>query len=165
METTRTVSAIDVARERCDFELELITVIEEESAKLGARIDDFNLFSIGLWTYDEPETVKDRTPEGRRSCAVAWLSDHARLVQRVARRMGHVGPIEKVRSNDYFGVRVTFRRSVYVGITLVAQVPSELTCEMVPTGEVDHIPARDVPVMERRCPESIFAGVEQEVTV
>lgn len=165
METTQTVSAIDVARDRLDFQAELVTVIEEESRYLTG-VDDFNPFSIGLWTYSEPDHVRGLSPAVRRTWALEWLATHARLIQRVVKRMGHDGPVIKGES-DYlgFGVQVHVRRSTYISADLHAFVPSDLTCEMVPTGEIEHIPARDVPVMERRCPESIFRGIEQEVTV
>lgn len=164
METTQTVSAIAIARLRLDFQSELLAAIEQGSGFLGG-IDDFNPYGIGLWIYDEPEHIAGCDTELRRTCALEWLRAHARLIQRVGRLMGNNLPMQKQSSDFGFGVQLTIRRDRYVSETLIATVPSDLTCEMVPTGEVEHIPARDVPVMERRCPESIFRGIEAEVEV
>lgn len=165
METTQTVSMFDIARERVGFELALITAIEAESARFDDPIDDFNMFSVGLWTYQEPFDIQELSDGARRAEALIWLRRHTLLINRVAHRMGHFEGATKFATEWYFGARLRIQRSSVVGLDLIAQVPSGLTCEMVPTGEVDHIPARDVPVMERRCPESIFRGIESEVAV
>jgi len=161
MDASQTITAIGIARQRLNFEDVLLTAIEQESGFLG-DVDDFNPFGIGLWTYDEPDHVQGLSGDVRRTWALEWLRTHARLIQRVARRMGHDGPVTKFANDGNYGVEMTIYHSDYVHVRLTAQVPSQLTCEMVPTGEVEHIPARDVPVMERRCPESIFAGIEHE---
>lgn len=166
METTQTVSAIDIARERLDFQIELLTAIEEEARQLGG-IDDFNPFGIGLWIYDEPHDLREMSPELRRAAALGWLHQHAKLVQRVARRMGHHGSILKAGTDMGFGVQVRVDGdSVYIYEDLIARVPADLTCEMVEVGEevVPAVPEHVRPILERRCPKSIFDGIESEVT-
>lgn len=169
MTTTRTttvppeeVTAIGIARQRLAFHAQIITAIEQTYSEL-ADCDDFNRCSIGLWTYHEPTHVQGLSDDVRRTWALEWLRTHTRLIQRVAKHMGHDGPVTKFSDDSFFGVAMTIRESDYVTVRLTAQVPSALTCELVDTGQVEHIPARDVPVIERRCPESIFAGIEQEV--
>ncbi|MBS1838713.1 MAG: hypothetical protein JST64_13555 [Actinobacteria bacterium] len=156
------VTSVDIARQRLAFHAQIITAIEQTYSEV-ADCDDFNPCSIGLWTYHEPTHVRGLSDDVRRTCALEWLRTHIRLIQRVARRMGHDGPVTKFADDSYYGVSLSISDTVYVNVRLTAQVPAALTCEMVPTGAVDHIPARDVPVMARRCPESIFAGIEQEV--
>lgn len=157
-------TAIDIARQRLAFQAELIDAIELASAELD-NVDEMNPYSFGLWTYHEPNRVAGLSDEVRRNQALEWLRSHARLIQRVARLMGADATLDKSASDTDYRVSLTIHRDRYAKQTLVAAVPSSLTCEMVPTGEVHHIEAHDVPVMERRCPQSIFAGLDAEVTL
>lgn len=159
------VTAIDVARRRLAFHAEIITAIEQTYSEVG-DCDDFNPCSIGLWTYHEPAHVQGLSDDVRRTLALEWLRAHTRLIQRAAKHMGHDGPVTKFADLSYYGVAMTISDSVYVNVKLTAQVPAAVACQMVDTGQVEIIPAsaaRTVPVIERRCPESIFAGIEQEV--
>lgn len=160
--TDTPASVFDIARQRAAIELALIDAIEQESNLIDVEYDDMNWYRVGLWTYYEPAHVQGLTDDVRRTWALEWLRTHTRLIQRVARRMGHDGPVTKFADDAHFGVQV----AVDADHRLTAQVPSALTCEMVDTGRFEVIPpspARTVPVIERRCPESIFAGIEQEV--
>lgn len=119
------------------------------------------------WVYLEPFDLLGADPEVRRDAALDWLRRHARAVQFVARELGHTHPIGKSADPDHFGVAfyLPIDGTEFGVIGVSAEVPARLTCEMVPTGEVTTIPAqpeRTEPVMERRCPPSIFAGIDDE---
>lgn len=122
--------------------------------------------SGALWHYVEPAHLLDADPAVRRAAALDWLRRHAKAVQLVARKVGVTGPIAKI-DGDRFGVRVPVRvEGSHWTVDIKAHVPAELTCELVPTGETRTVPAqpeRTEPVMERRCPPSIFAGITDDL--
>ena len=117
------------------------------------------------WEYREPSALRQMSDSDRRAAALEWLRRHNRGIQAIARHARNSGMTAKVGkvANDYeYGLEVFAYRGEFQ-LSVKATVPASLTCEMVPTGEVEHVPAHDRPVMERRCPDSIFAGLADEV--
>lgn len=131
-----------------------------EAVELGADEPDF----VGNLAYTEWHTDRDKSDEERRRLALAWLQRQMPLLRLVAREYG--SQIVKISREHAYGVEVSiFIDGDYVD-SVRAVVPASLTCELVPTGEMKIIPAQEEhlePVMERRCPPSIFAGVQNEV--
>lgn len=168
METTETVSArwagVAAARRRIYAELRLLDIIEDQASRRDG-IDEMSDVVTGMWTYYENPDALDKSDHVRRQIALDWLGRHVKLIVAVAHAVGGETTKRPASGDSSFGWVVTVTHGPDVTHTLYATVPSRLTCEMVPTGEVEHIPARDVPVMERRCPESIFRGIEAEVGV
>ena len=137
---------------------EVETIVIDTLAALMAENGDIEapnpLMPGAFWLYHPPA-------DATREDALAWLRRHAAAVKAIAKALHYRQPIEK-RSDDQFGVQ--FKPSP--GTVVAALVPAALTCEMVETGETQVIPAvpeRIEPVMEKRCPPSIFAGIEDEV--
>lgn len=117
------------------------------------------------WAYREPSALRQMSDSDRRAAALEWLTRHNRGIQAIARHARNSGmkvDVEKLADDYEYGLAVFVSAGDFWGSTK-ATVPASLTCEMVPTGEVEHVPAHDRPVMERRCPESIFAGLADEV--
>lgn len=168
METTQTVSArpesVTAHRLRLDYEHRLLDIIEDEMSRREG-IDEMSTSVLGMWTYYEPSHVAECGEMYRRERALSWLGRHVKLILAVARHLG--GDITKrpTSSPVDFGWIVDVKMPDDEFLRLYATVPSAITCEMVPTGEMEHIPAQDRPVMERRCPKSIFAGIAEEVEV
>ena len=129
-------------------------------------IDGLDEMSIvGDWYYGEPFEMRSASAATRRAAALEWLRRHNRGVQaivRYARNEGHRAKVCKISNEAAFGLQVSVRHPDF-HVVINASVPAQLTCELVPTGEVEHIAAHDRPVMERRCPESIFEGLADEV--
>ena len=117
------------------------------------------------WAYHEPSALRQASDSDRRAAALEWLTRHNRGVQAIARHARNSGMTAKVGkvANDYeYGLEVLARGGGFY-LYVRATVSPALTCEMVPTGEVEHIAAHDRPVMERRCPDSIFEGIQEQV--
>lgn len=115
-----------------------------------------------LRTWDDPFPVLG-TDEEKRAHAVAWLRTMAESFLSIAREMGATGKVQKYANDNWFGIKLAIGSTV-----LDASVPAAVACELVPTGEVEVIPAepeRTVPKMEKRCPPSIFRGVQDEALV
>ena len=129
-------------------------------------IDGLDEMSIVCdWYYVEPFAMRSATDAWRRAAALEWLRCHNRGVQaiaRYARNEGHRAEVRKISNEAAFGLQVSVRHPDF-HVVINASVPAQLTCEMVPTGEIEHIAAHDRPVMERRCPESIFEGIQEQV--
>jgi hypothetical protein len=121
----------------------------------------------GLSTYRVP----DGDDDDKRDFALAWLRRHRAGMVEVANRLGQHVTFDKFATDFGFGIKTTIHHRLHesVKITLRAQVDPSLTCTYVETGETETIPARPaepekvVPKMERVCPPSIFAGVEELV--
>jgi hypothetical protein len=162
MTTTTALDVMAVTRARLNAGLRLTDAVYSAAADRSLSDLDFQAPLYGFtWYYVEPFDLFGASDEARRDAALAWLRTHAKLIRATARQFG-VTTLDKVANDSEYGVRA------YVDvdgttIALHAQVPSSLTCEMVDTGEVEHVEAHDRPIVERRCPESIFAGIESEV--
>lgn len=134
-------------------------------------IDDLDPMNLVLnWEYSEPVELQDAHDSARRRAALAWLARHNRGLQAIAaeaRKRGMKAEVAKVADSFHFGLRLYVWEKVGVLQSVSAVTPASLTCEMRPTGKVETIPAteaREVPVMEKVCPESIFAGIQDEVS-
>lgn len=129
-------------------------------------IDGLDEMSIVCdWYYVEPFAMRSATDARRRAAALEWLRRHNRGIQAIARyahNEGHRAEVRKISNEAAFGLQVYVRHPDF-HVVVNASVPAQLTCELVPTGEVRHIAAHDRPVMERRCPDSIFEGLADEV--
>ena len=126
-------------------------------------IDPLNI--VLDWAYHEPSALRQASDSDRRAAALQWLTRHNSGIQAIARHARNLGMsvyVEKLADDYEYGLAV-FVRGGDFWVSTKATVPASLTCEMVPTGEVEHVPAHDRPVMERRCPDSIFAGLADEV--
>jgi hypothetical protein len=156
---TRETPGIDKARRYNQLDCDKLTVIE--AAIRSLELDDCNV--VGDWRYHEPLELRDADPDVRRAAALAWLARHVRGLQFIARSFDDT-KITKLSNDLSFGVELRITRDE-VTSAVEASVPSALTCEMVETGEVEVIPAQTRPVVEKRCPPSIFAGVQEEVTL
>lgn len=118
--------------------------------------------------FDPPAGLTD---DEQVAAARDFLARHRHAFLAVARDLGHHVIAEKFEHDDTIGVRVKLPRgtdSTYgypVYLLLDAEVRTEVTCELVDTGEVRTIPAqpeRTEPVLERRCPESLFRSVADD---
>ena len=117
------------------------------------------------WAYHEPSALRQASDSDRRAAALEWLRRHNRGVQAIARHARNSGTkvdVEKLADDCEYGLAV-FVNARDFWVSTKATVPASLTCEMVPTGEVEHVEAHDRPVMERRCPDSIFEGIQEQV--
>lgn len=150
-----------------DRKLRLASLIDE------ALVGDYDAMDIVFnWNYDEPVEVRSLSDGERRQAALAWLARHVSGLQQISRHASACGwePEKPLKFADgvSFGVKLWLRPVGGVEWSCIeATVPAALTCEMRPTGQVEVIPAteaREVPVMERVCPDSIFAGIQDEVT-
>lgn len=156
-------------RARLDLNVRILDALTEVMAERpDLELDAPNSLMDGAcWRYHEPTEMRSASGPARRAVAFDWLQRHATAVKLVARKVGHDGPIPKVADDDNYGVEVRMDYgSASFTVDIDALVPASLTCEMVETGEVEVIPAQPeqvVPKMERRCPPSIFAGIESEV--
>lgn len=90
----------------------------------------------------------DADPATEKAAALAWLRRHAAGFRRIARVIGEPGRVEKFADGRYLGVRCEVD-----SVSLRAEVPASVTCEMVDTGET-------APVMKRVCPPSIYADLD-----
>ena len=116
------------------------------------------------WEYRESPEMRVASDSDRRTAALEWLARHNRGIQAIARHARNNGmAVEVSKTSDEFDYGLHVYIPLPVSLFVRARVSSSLTCEMVPTGEVEHIAAHDRPVMERRCPESIFANLADEV--
>lgn len=117
------------------------------------------------WAY---QPVPGLTDDEQIAAARDWLTRHRHAFLAVARALGDSGPAKKVENDRTIGVQVDLGRRNPFGSSLVrldAEVPAEATCEMVDTGKTRTIPAqpeRVEPVLERRCPPSIFRGIDTD---
>lgn len=96
--------------------------------------------------------------------ALAWLRRHIAGARTMARAAGATVVAVDKQSGDYYGVKVRVRRRGLL-VVIDVSVPADATCELVDTGETRFIPAMPAqyePVMERRCPPSIYAGIADE---
>lgn len=126
-------------------------------------IDPLNI--VLDWAYHEPSALRQASDSDRRAAALQWLTRHNSGIQAIARHARNSGmkvDVEKLADDYEYGLAV-FVSAGDFWVSTKATVPASLTCEMVPTGEVEHIEAHDRPIMERRCPESIFANLADEV--
>lgn len=154
MNTKYTAAAVEVAEQR----LKKAALIEEALEGIdGLDPLDF-LFE---WYYEEAEDVAARSDGERRDAALAWLRRHNEALQAIARhvrlRTGETVTVRKIAEFGNFGLKLSPNRA-WVRVT--ASVPEALTCELVPTGEFEQVEK-----MERRCPESIFAGITDDLEV
>ena len=145
----------DRLRARLHAELELLDAIDEAAPDLGEPT------YATRWSYAEATHLAASPDDYRRIAALGWLADKAHGFMAIQRHLGVPAAIEKHADQwDY-----TIKATVKIGgvpMWLRASVPASLTCEMVEVG-TEHVEAHDRPIMERRCPESIFAGILDEV--
>lgn len=162
MSNTQTTTATTAERRaQLEHQLRTLDVFEQVVADNDLNVDPLPPWGTE-WIYVESDAMRESDTDTRRRAALAWLARHTKAVTLIARALGHDGPVKKVATDAWFGVEqfvVTDRG----GVNLRAVVPAGTTCEMVDTGETQIIPEQVVPVLERRCPDSIFAGIEQEV--
>lgn len=163
MSNTLTTTATTAERRaQLEHQLRTLDVFEQVIADNDLNVDPMPPWGTE-WIYVESDAMQTADDDTRRRAALAWLARHAKAVTLIARALGHDGPVKKVANESVFGVE----QFVVVGsrgVSLRAVVPADTTCEMVDTGEVEHVPAHERPVFERKCPESIFAGIEREVS-
>ncbi len=117
------------------------------------------------WAYREPSALRQASHSDRRAAALEWLTRHNRGIQAIARHARNSGmrvDVKKLADDCEYGLAVFVRGGDFC-LPVKATVPAQLTCELVPTGEVQHVEAHDRPVMERRCPDSIFEGIQEQV--
>lgn len=164
MHTQNITNATIEARTHVEGLVISLDAIDKAITELGFHPADVTPISRVLaFSYDEPAALTDAHPAERRAAALAWLQVHARIIRRAAAILG-ADRVEKCNDYGRYGVRVWGTPGYY----LSAEVPDNLTCEMVDTGETEVIPAQPEqirPVFEKRCPESIFAGVQDEIEV
>ena len=145
----------DRLRARLHAELELLDAIDEAAPDLGEPT------YATRWSYAEATHLAASPDDYRRIAALGWLADKAHGFMAIQRHLGVPAAIEKHADQwDY-----TIEAKVEIGgvpMWLRASVPASLTCEMVEVG-TEHVEAHDRPIMERRCPPSIFAGILDEV--
>lgn len=144
-------------RDRLHAELALLDAIDAVAPELEP-----GEYRGSHWEYRESTELAEAPDDLRRETALAWLARYARAFRRVQRELDQTFTVVKEADYREFGVsaRIDIGGSM---LWLVAKVPAALTCEMVDTGRVEHVEAHDVPIMERRCPESIFAGIADQV--
>ena len=146
----------DRLRARLHAELELLDAIDEAAPDIGGP-----MLAPTSWNYVEAAHVAALPDADRRIAALGWLADKAHGFMAVQRHLGVPAAIEKHADKwDYL-----IEAKVEIGgvpMWLRASVPASLTCEMVEVG-TEHVEAHDRPIMERRCPPSIFAGILDEV--
>lgn len=152
------------ARQRIAEELADLDAIDEATEQVG--LADISPYRHGKFEYTEPDHLADEPDDVRRSAALSWLAKHARIITRVARNLD----LEVSKFSDFgeFGVQAFGRGPAGSYVLYRASVPEALTCEMVDTGETEVVPAvpeQVRPIFEKRCPESIFAGVQDEIEV
>lgn len=157
--THRTATA--ERRAQLEHQLRTLDVFEQVVADNDLNVDPLPPWGTE-WIYVESDAMRESDTDTRRRAALAWLARHAKAVTLIARALGHDGPVKKVANESWFGVE-QFVAVGSRGVILRAAVPADTTCEMVDTGEVEHVPAHERPVFERKCPPSIFAGIEQLV--
>ena len=145
----------DRLRSRLHAELELLDAIDEAAPDLGEPT------YATRWNYAEATHLAASPDDYRRIAALGWLADKAHGFMAIQRHLGVPAAIEKHADKwDYL-----IEAKVEIGgvpMWLRASVPASLTCEMVEVG-TEHVEAHDRPIMERRCPPSIFAGILDEV--
>lgn len=116
---------------------------------------------VRLDTWEDEDFRRLDGDDARRSYALAWLRGNVAAIRAIARRAGATVEIAKVADEWTFGVRAVVTRDGAQS-RWSFEVPAGVTCELVDTGEVEHIPAQTRPKMERHCPESIYAGIHDE---
>lgn len=161
MSNTHTTALTTERRALLEHHMRVLDVIEQVVADNNLNVDPLPPWDTS-WEYRETDHMRTCDDDTRRQQALAWLARHTKAVTLIARALGHDGPVKKVATDSWFGVE-QFVVADGRGVNLRAVVSADTTCEMVETGEVEHIPEQVVPVLERRCPESIFAGIEQAV--
>lgn len=124
-----------------------------------------------LWSLYPRLVPAGDDDEAKRAYALAWLRRHRAGMVEIGNRLGQRLTFDKFATEYGYGITTKIHHRLHesVKITLRAAVDPVLTCTYVETGETEVIPAkpaepeRIVPKMERICPPSIFAGVEEEV--
>lgn len=163
--TEERVPVVHARRRRVEAQLALLGVVDAIAEHFDDLTEVDTAYPGCQWRYVEPFALKDSGPATRRDAALGWLARHTKVVTKIVKAIDPDVTVEKVGDDFEFGVQAMIR----VGEEFVivrAVVPSALTCEMVDTGEVRVVPAqpeREEPVLERRCPPSIFAGIQDEV--
>jgi len=118
----------------------------------------------GYFRYQEPWDLREEPDEVRREAALAWLRAQMPVMRLIANEFD--AKITKMATTHDYGLEIDIHVDGRYAASVKAEVPADLTCMIVPTGEVEVIPAqpeRTVEKMERVCPPSIFAGVQNEV--
>jgi len=160
--TTITEPEVDARTARFDQEITRAALEADLLRQLKHHDVDAPAYGTSfVWTAPPGMTDEEKVEAAR-----AWLARHRAAFLAVARDHGHHDPAEKIANDSFVGIRVKIPYSGIWSLLLDAEVPTEATCEMVPTGEVRTIPAqpeRTEPVLERRCPESLFRGVADDV--
>lgn len=151
------------ARKAIEADIAELDAIERAIEHLGAYADEFR---YGRFFYQEPLEMKSATDSERRAAALEWLALHSRIIVCAARHLGI--DVRKFATEADYGIEACgYTNGLYVRVR--AAVPASITCELVDTGRTETVPAIPAvpeitrPVFERRCPESIFAGIETEV--
>ena len=154
MPETRSTTA---RRDRLHAELALLDAIDAVAPELEP-----GAYRGSHWEYRESTELAEAPDDLRRETALAWLARYARAFRKVQRELDQTFTVVKEADYREFGVcaRIDIGGHMF---WLGAKVPAALRCEMVDTGRVEHVEAHDVPIMERRCPESIFAGIADQV--
>ena len=145
----------DSRRSRLHAELKLLDAIDEAAPDLGEPT------YATRWNYAEAAHVAALPDADRRIAALGWLADKAHGFMAVQRHLGVPAAIEKHADQWDYTIEATVKIDGVL-MWLRASVPASLTCEMVEVG-TEHVEAHDRPIMERRCPPSIFAGILDEV--
>ena len=145
----------DRLRSRLHAELELLDAIDEAAPDLGEPT------YATRWNYAEATHLAASPDDYRRIAALGWLADKAHGFMAIQRHLGVPAAIEKHADQLDYTIKATVKIDGVV-MWLRASVPASLTCEMVEVG-TEHVEAHDRPIMERRCPPSIFAGILDEV--
>jgi len=145
----------DRLRSRLHAELELLDAIDEAAPDLGEPTYHTR------WNYAEATHLAASPDDYRRIAALGWLADKAHGFMAIQRHLGVPAAIEKHADQWDYTIKATVKIDGVV-MWLRASVPASLTCEMVEVG-TEHVEAHDRPIMERRCPPSIFAGILDEV--
>lgn len=156
------MSGVNAWADYLRLQLDIAAHVSEATSAL--ELDAVNPY-CGDWFYHEPWSLRDAPAGERRAAALAWLARHNKGMQQIARRFD--SKVEKFATSTVFGLQVTVERDGQ-SHCIQARVDASLTCEMVDTGEVEVIPAQPEqirPVFEKRCPESIFAGIQDEIEV
>lgn len=146
----------DRLRARLHAELKLLDAIDEAAPDLSGPS-----YIATRWNYVEGITVAALPDADRRTAALGWLADKAHGFMAIQRHLGVPAEIEKHADQWDYMVEAAVKIDGEP-MRLRASVPASLTCEMVEVG-TRHVEAHDRPIMERRCPPSIFAGILDEV--
>lgn len=164
MPTQNITRASRFVRDHFERITQSLDAIEQAIDELGIDPADVSSISHVLsFRYAEPKELQQLDDATRRTAALQWLAMHARIIKRAGQILG-CERVQKYAEFGEFGVRVWDTP----GYFLDASVPDSLTCELVDTGETEVVPAvpeQVRPIFEKRCPESIFAGVQDEIEV